>query len=1046
MKSRAGSVGLLLLGSGACALVYQTVWLREFRLIFGSSTAATAAVLAIFLGGLGAGGLLLGRVADRYERPLVLYAALELLIAVWTALTPLLLRGVEALYFKLGGSIGLGVVGGTALRLVLAALVLAPATLLMGGTLPAATRAVESDDDTRRSRFAVVYGLNTLGAVAGALISTFVLLETFGNRYTLWLACLVNVLIALIAMAIGRRMAAATHPAYESAPEAGRAPVGFVCAAAAIVGFIFMMLELVWYRALAPLLGGSTFTFGLILAVALLGIGAGSILFLLGNRMRPASIATFAITCAAEALLIVAPFAIGDGIAVIAAILRSMRAIGFGGLVASWAMVTLVVVLPGALAAGIQFPVLVSLLGRGQRDVGRHVGLAYAWNTAGSFAGAVATGFGLIPIVTINGVWRTGTVVLALVALAAVALAIGRREHPAGIAVATVTSVVAIVLAAAPGPSAAWRHSPIGAGRVDARDWDENEVRNYLRFRRRAVTWQADGLESSVALSSEDGHALMVNGKSDGHARIDAGTQVMSGMLGALLHPKPRRALVVGLGTGTTGGWLASIPEMERVDIVEIEPAIVDAVVHFGPVNQNVHRNPKAKIQIGDAREVLLVPGEQYDLIASEPSNPYRAGVASLFTTDFYRNVRRRLAPGGLFMQWVQAYEIDLGTLRTVYASYLSVFPNVTTWQTQRGDLVLFGSDGEIPIDVARLQATIAREPYKTALQKSWRVEDVEGIVAHYVCGTGTARRLARGATLNTDDKTVVEFGFARTVGDSDKFDLGELKVAAAMSADRLPRIVTGGTLDPYFITARRLAMITAVAELPVIDPLMTPEMRARLDVHRHYAEGRYVDLLSAWRTQTRGPSDSSEALTFAEALAEGGNEQAMAFINLLRFDHPIEADVLTARLRWRQGKTAEAADLMAKALTAYRTDPWPLMIVMRRGLHIVSELARRDQSGATARRFYELLRQPFAVGLLTELRRKTAYELAVMAVPEPCGERAIAALAAYEPNVPWERDMLRYRADCYKRKNHPLAASAQRDWEHFQRNSAESVIDFLRR
>lgn len=1044
MKSRAGSVGLLLLGSGACALVYQTVWMREFRLIFGSSTAATAAVLAIFLGGLGAGGLLLGRVADRFERPLVLYAVLELLIAVWTAVTPLLLRGVETLYFKLGGSVALGVAGGTALRLVLAALVLAPAVLLMGGTLPAATRAVESDDDTRRTRFAVVYGLNTLGAVAGTLISTFLLLETFGNRFTLWLACLVNVLIALVALAIGRRMAPAAHAADESAPEAGRAPVGFVCAAAAIVGFIFMMLELVWYRALAPLLGGSTFTFGLILAVALLGIGAGSILFLLGNRARPASIATFAVTCAAEALLIIAPFAIGDGVAVIAAILRSLRAIGFAGLVASWAVVTLFVVLPGALAAGIQFPVLVSLLGRGQRDVGRHVGLAYAWNTAGSFTGAVATGFGLIPIVTINGVWRTGTVILALVALAAVALAIRRREHPAGIAVATIASVIAVVLAASPGPTAAWRHSPIGAGRVDARDWDENEVRSYLHFRRRAVTWQADGLESSVALSSEDGHALMVNGKSDGHARIDAGTQVMSGMLGALLHPNPRRVLVVGLGTGTTGGWLASIPEMQQVDIVEIEPAIVDAVGFFGPVNQNVHRNPKAKIRIGDAREVLLVPGAQYDLIASEPSNPYRAGVASLFTTDFYRNVRRRLAPGGLFVQWVQAYEIDLDTLRTVYASYLTVFPNVTTWQTQRGDLLLFGSDGEIPIDVARLQTTIAREPYKSALQKAWRVEDVEGIVAHYVCGTRTARRLARGATLNTDDRTVVEFGFARTVGDADKFDLGELKVAAAMSNDRQPRLVTGA-LDPYFLNARRLAMVTAVAEVPVIDPLMTPEMRARLDVHRHYGDGRYADVLSAWRTQTRGPSDSAEALTFAEALAEGGNEQALAFISLLRFDHPVEADVLTARLRWRQGKTEEAADLLAKAFTAYRTDPWPLMIVMRRGLYIISELARRDQSGATARRFYEVLRQPFAVGLLNELRRETVYDLAVMSAPEPCGERAMAALAAYEPHVLWERDMLRYRAECYKRKNHPLAGRAQQDLEDFQSNAAESVIDFLR-
>ncbi len=1040
------SVGLLLFGSGACALIYQTVWLRQFRLIFGSSTAATAAVLAIFLGGLGAGGLLLGRYADRFQRPLLLYGALELTIAAWTAVTPLLLRGVEKLYFSLGGSLSLGMFGATLVRLLLAALVLAPATLLMGGTLPAATGAVETSADTRRTRFAAVYGLNTLGAVAGTLLSTFLLLETFGNRYTLWMACLANVLIALIAITIGRPRVAPVVHADEVVEETRRAPVLFVCIAAGIVGFVFMMLELIWYRVLAPILGGSTFTFGLILGVALLGIGVGSCLFLVGKRDRASSLRLFALTCAVEALLAILPFAIGDPIAVVASLLRSLRTIGFEGLIASWAAITLFVVFPAALVSGIQFPVLVSLLGRGKRDVGEHVGLAYASNTAGSFIGSVATGFGLFPLVTVSGAWRAAAVVLALLAVLAAILAATRREPMGGTAAAVLVAIIAVTLSASPGPSPMWRHSPIGAGRVDMARWGPNEVRDFVNFRRRAVTWQADGLESSVALSSEDGHALMVNGKSDGHARIDAGTQVMSGLLGAMLHPNPRRILVVGLGTGSTGGWLAKLPNLERVDIVEIEPAIVDAVPHFAPVNQSVHTNPKAHILIGDAREVLLSEGDQYDLIASEPSNPYRAGVASLFTTDFYRNVRRRLAPGGIFLQWMQAYEIDLDTLRTVYASYLAVFPNVTTWQTQRGDLVLLGSNGEIPFDVERMKKLLEIEPYKSALQNTWRVDDVEGILAHYVCGTSTARTLARGARLNTDDKTVIEFGFARTVGESDRFSLGELKIASASRGERQPVLIKG-QIDPWLVSARRQSMITAVGEGPLYEPGLQPDLRARMDAHRLYDEARYREMLMAWEGQPQAPTDSAEVLIFAEGLAEVGSEQSLPFIHVLRFDHPIEADVLTARLRLREQKFEEAAALLEKAFVAYRKNPWPLMVVMRRAMNLAMDLARADASGATARRFYTILRQPFAVGLLQEARLDAAYRLAKLADRQAaCGDLAMEALRAYEPNVPWEKDYLRYRADCYRRRNHPLAASAERDWQEYQQHAPKSVLEALAR
>src|SRR5215468_2078720 len=269
---------LLLFGSGLCALVYQVAWIREFRLIFGASTAASAAVLAIFVGGLGAGSILLGPRADRHARPLLFYEQLETLIAVFAAVTPLLLWLVRALYVALGGSVVLGVFGGTLLRLVLSALVLLVPTMLMGGTLPAAARSVETDDDLGRKRTALLYGINTLGAVTGAALSTFALLETLGTRRMLWAATIVNLFVATSARVLSRSLPA-SEPAQAAAAGPADRPPRFVLGAAAAVGFAFFLMELVWYRMLGPLLGGTTFSFGLILAIALLGIGLGGLLY-----------------------------------------------------------------------------------------------------------------------------------------------------------------------------------------------------------------------------------------------------------------------------------------------------------------------------------------------------------------------------------------------------------------------------------------------------------------------------------------------------------------------------------------------------------------------------------------------------------------------------------------------------------------------------------------------------------------------------------------------------------------------------------------------
>jgi len=378
---------------------------------------------------------------------------------------------------------------------------------------------------------------------------------------------------------------------------------------------------------------------------------------------------------------------------------------------------------------------LVALLGRGNTDVGKQIGLAVAWNTAGAIVGSLAGGFGLLPLLTAPGVWRA--VVLLLVLLGVVLLGFAWRSSeqrkelllPCGIL------VVAVAVIFWPGPSAVWRHSAIGAGRAHVPVDSANALHAWENVEKSKILWEAEGIESSVAVAAAHGLAFIVNGKPDGNAIDDASTQIMLGLVGGLLHAEPKTALVVGLGTGETAGWLAEIDSIQGVDVVELEPALDEMARRCAPVNHDVLHHPKVHRIYNDAREVLLTTSQRYDLIVSEPSNPYRNGIASLFTREFYLAGRDRLRPGGLFLQWLQAYEVDQRTVCTVCATLQSVYPEVEVWQTSHNDMLLVASQRPIPWAPALLRQRIHQEPFRSALARAWRAVDVEGVLAHYVGG-----------------------------------------------------------------------------------------------------------------------------------------------------------------------------------------------------------------------------------------------------------------------------------------------------------------------
>jgi spermidine synthase len=1074
-------VSSLLFGSGLCALVYQMAWLREFRLIFGASTAASAAVLAIFMGGLGLGSLLLGGRADRQARPLRFYAHLELIIAVTAAATPLLLWAARAAYIATGGSPVLGMWGATIVRLLLAALVLVVPTFLMGGTLPAAARSVESDSDVGRRNLAMLYGANTLGAVTGSALATFVLVEVFGTRKTLWAACLVNVLIGLIA----RRLSDASPEEAEaiqreiSEPPAIRreTPVGnagaedaaapapplFVLSASAVVGFAFLLMELVWYRMLSPILGGSTYTFGLILATALLGIGLGGAAYAVLRGNRPATLGGFALTCALEALFIAIPFALGDRLALQAMLLRSLASLGFWGLVTGWAIVASVVVLPAAFLSGIQFPLLIALLGRGKAAVGRHIGQAYTANTIGAIAGSLAGGFGLLPLLTAVNVWRGVVVILAVLAAATLALAalpgaaVRRRgddeaeaaaggQFPPGVlprlAAPALTAALSLILLLATGPTAAWRHGGIGAGRSDKFGATPNGLRAFLNDTRRGIVREWEGVESSVAVSDHSGYCFIVNGKSDGHIRMDAGTQVMGGLVGAVVHPGVKSAMVIGLGTGCTAGWLGAVPGVEHVDVVELEPAILEVARMCAAGNEDVLSNPKVRISIGDAREALLTTPSRYDLIFSEPSNPYRAGIASLYTVEFYEACAKRLNPDGLFIQWLQGYEVDGQTVRTVYATLAQVFPAVETWRTQSGDMLLMASSRPVTFDVPRMRQRITQEPFRGAMAKVWRATDLEGFLAHHIANARFAQAVAavENGRINTDDQNLVEFSFGRTVGKHGLFGPSTLLALAQARGEERPD-VAGGPVDWDAVEDQRISFTAAEGvepKLPPVapnEPISLQQRRLRAAALTQVLRGNPQGALDAWSRQPRPPQDPSELLFMAGAYIDRGSAEAAKLVEQLRATQPVEAQALSAYMLWRQRRPVEAIEAMEATFTAYRNDPWPQMDIMRRLHTLAADVSRADASGNAARRLYAVMRNPYVLHVLQETREQTALSLATIADAKTGSRTAAEAVRPFEPHVPWEREFLEARLNAYKKVNDPLTVLAD-----------EQLLEFLRR
>jgi hypothetical protein len=474
---------------------------------------------------------------------------------------------------------------------------------------------------------------------------------------------------------------------------------------------------------------------------------------------------------------------------------------------------------------------------------------------------------------------------------------------------------------------------------------------------------------------------------------------------------------------------------MERVDVIELEPAVLHVARLCEDGNRHVLHNPKVKITIGDAREALLVSRGKYDLIFSEPSNPYRAGVASLYTKEFYEAAAAKMQPGALFLQWVQAYEVDGQTMRTVYATCHSVFPHLETWQTQAGDLLLVGSVLPVRHDAAALRRRVAEEPFRTALADVWRVTDLEGFLSHHIADAAFAADVAKAhaGPLNTDDQTVVEFGFARSVGKPGGVSTAEVLQLAQVRGQGRPAVE--GAVDWESVEDQRVAMEAYEGRTPSLPPDAPEHRRTRAEALNHLLQGNAAAGVNTWDRQPRPAASVIEMIFLASALGDTGNDRAEAHLANVRKVQETEADALLANLRWRQRRPIEAAEALQRALVRYRTDPWPHPDLMHRTIALATDVALGDRDGNVARALHDALSRPFSLRLNEDFRLRALvmvsghldYVTGSLLLP--------AALDHFEPHVPWEERFLEMRMVSYRDTNSPKLAQAILDYDEFGSN-----------
>ncbi|MBN1818523.1 MAG: fused MFS/spermidine synthase [Sedimentisphaerales bacterium] len=781
--------------SGAAGLIHEVAWTRLLRLVMGNTAFSITTVLCAFMGGLALGSFLGGRFIDRRKDPLRMFAYLEGTIAVYCFLLPWLIQGAEPIYRWLYQNTHTSFYLFSLIRFVFAGTVLLVPATFMGATLPVLSRFFVRSLDRVGYPVGMLYSINTFGAVLGGAAAGFFLIPALGVALTIRTACLFNGLVAVTAYLLFRRLGddvqghapvreeirekaekgeavkkkkEAAAPVVATPAAAGRIVYGpregmFLLIGYGVSGFAALVYEIAWTRALALLIGSSVYAFSMILTAFVLGIALGSMVYArfvdqIRDPMRALAVIQAAIGLTALPVVPLIgnlPFWVTGLISRFGSSFWQLQAVEF-------AMIVVIVLLPTTLM-GAAFPLASRLFVRQSATVGKSVGTLYASNTVGNILGAFAGGFILIPVVGIENTLFVAVMINVLVGGLFFSLSRSLSMMYRGLVAGAVTAVAVVGIILIP----PWNAGEMSFGPFyEALRHSKSIARSPAELRtfesQRKVLFHKEDVGATVTVKqlSDGSLTLYTNGKPDASSRGDMPSQQLVAQIPLLLHPDPKSALVVGLASGISLGSAGRHP-LERMDCVEIAPGMVAASRYFDDYNYRILDDPRVDLIIGDGRNHLALTDRKYDVIISEPSNPFIAGVADLFTREYFRLCRDRLTDRGVAAAWMQAYLIDKASFSSIVRTFQSVFPEMTLWKTAKGDCIMVGSKGPLKVDYHKLQTRIRQKDVADDLARIG-IRNMEDFLAHLVMGKSAVEKFAAGAKIHTDDNALVEFAAPR--------------------------------------------------------------------------------------------------------------------------------------------------------------------------------------------------------------------------------------------------------------------------------------------
>jgi spermidine synthase len=726
---------ILFFGSGVCALVYQVMWLRLLSLVFGVTVYAASTVLAAFMAGLGAGSFLAGRFSSRITRPLAAFGVAEILVGVTAFLTPSVLDGLTNLWVSMHGLLPNSLAAITIIRFLVAFLVLIVPTSLMGATLPLVVQSAITRNDRIGGKIGLLYAINTSGAIVGALIAGFYFISELGVARSFQIAAATNIAIGIVALIASSRLNPVT-PAPENPEPQPLEPLEPVEPRAAVLwvffisGLMSLALEIIWFRMLVLFLRPTAYAFTIMLACVLAGIAIGSVIAAPLLRRRRNWLPILAVIQGVIGVTAVLSFnALTRSQQAIEAATPVFARLGLDTYLAPLAASSMIAMLPTTILLGLAFPIGLTLWAGDSTsgDTSRRVSVFYSLNVVGAILGSVLAGFVVLP--QLGSRW--GLIVTAGLATASsilLAMQLRRTQPRAAIG-------IAIGSAALYAGGAAIAVDPFDVA--------------FERFHRReTLLWRQEGAQTTVAVHERPGNPPMRVMYLDGNhqANDSQATAFIHHRIGALpvmLHPRPKTALVVGLGGGATPGAVARMNV--DVDVVELSQAVVAGSAFFKNINFDLLTRPNVRLHVDDGRNFMLMNRKKYDVITADIILPRHAGAGALYSREYFELVRRSLNDGGLVMQWNGAESAT--EYKLLLRTFLSVFPHTTLWAD--GGLMLGSTK---PFTISRTNYDARRQTFE---QFPWDLATLKRI---YSAGPEEARAFAGEGPILSDDRPVIEY------------------------------------------------------------------------------------------------------------------------------------------------------------------------------------------------------------------------------------------------------------------------------------------------